>query len=256
MIPHRFRLSLTVLAIVAILLIVKMAVHAADLEFLTLSPLIPSVVAGAIFIMGFMLSSILADYKQAEAMPADIRMAVEAILDDVVFFAERVPGVDVPGLKKALHAIIAALESGLAGKRSEDELKTAIARAGELSPIFAQLEKLGMSQNAIVRLRGEQDVLRRALFRIYYIQRIEFVPSAHVLVQTLVFANVFLLMFLKAEGTAETAMIFGLVSYLFVYALLLIETLEQPFRQGRHSRDDVSIFLLRDLVERLSEPRG
>ena len=41
------------------------------------------------------------------------------------------------------------------------------------------------------------------------------------------------------------------VSYMFVYALYLIEHLDQPFRTGERTVDDVSIFLLRDFVEKL-----
>ena len=33
---------------------------------------------------------------------------------------------------------------------------------------------------------------------------------------------------------------------MFVYALYLVDTLEQPFRKGRRSLDDVSLFLLRE----------
>jgi hypothetical protein len=41
------------------------------------------------------------------------------------------------------------------------------------------------------------------------------------------------------------------VSYMFVYALNLIEHLDQPFRTGERTVGDVSIFLLRDFVEKL-----
>jgi hypothetical protein len=36
-------------------------------------------IGGAIFIIGFLLSGILADYKEAERIPAEIRTAMEAI---------------------------------------------------------------------------------------------------------------------------------------------------------------------------------
>jgi hypothetical protein len=253
-IPSRFRLSLNVLAVVVALVVLKLAVHRSGFEFVGITSLIPSVVAGGIFIIGFLLSSILADYKQAELMPAEFRAAIEAIHDDAVEFTRKTHGFDLGRLRRALVAIIAALESGLGAKKTYDELKIAIERVSQLSPFFAELEELGMSQNELVRLRGEQDILRKSLFRVYYLQRIEFVPSAHVLVQTIVFANVFFLLFLRSDDIVDSAMIFGFVSYIFIYALFLIETLEQPFRKGRHTLDDVSIFLLRDLAEKLSAP--
>jgi len=38
---------------------------------------------------------------------------------------------------------------------------------------------------------------------------------------------------------------------MFVYALYLIRTLEQPFQKGHESMDDVSLFLLREFEEKL-----
>jgi hypothetical protein len=100
----------------------------------------------------------------------------------------------------------------------------------------------------MVRLRNNQDILRKNLFRMYYMQRMQFVPSVHVLVQTLVVESLFLLLFLRTENAAEPALIFGLVGCLFVYALFLIQILEQPFRKGTGSVDDVSMLLLRDFT--------
>jgi hypothetical protein len=248
---NRFRLFLNVIAVVAVLVAAKLALHAFGLEFLTLDALFPSIVASAIFIIGFLLSSLIPDYKEAERTPAEIRAALEAIHDDVVHFAEKTPGVDVEGLRKTLTAIVAQLEEGLGRQGGFSEVSAAIEEADRLSPIFARLETLGMSQNFIVRLRGEQDVVRKCLYRIHYIQKIEFIPSVHVLIQTLVIATLFLLLFLKTEGSFETAFVFGFVSYMFIYALHLITVLEQPFRKGEHDVDDVSLFLLRDFVAKL-----
>jgi hypothetical protein len=110
-----------------------------------------------------------------------------------------------------------------------------------------------MISNYVVRMRTAHDNLRRAVYRINYIETLEFVPSVHVLVQTLVAATLVLLVFIRTEGTFESAIIFGFVSYMFVYALYLVETLETPFRKARNSVDDVSLFLLRDFVEKLQE---
>jgi hypothetical protein len=38
---------------------------------------------------------------------------------------------------------------------------------------------------------------------------------------------------------------------MFIYALYLIETLEQPFRKDHDSLDDVSLFLLREFADKL-----
>jgi len=77
------------------------------------------------------------------------------------------------------------------------------------------------------------------------------VPSVHVLVQTLVFSIVAMMLFLKTEGDPASAILFGFISYMFVYALYLVRLLEQPFAKGHGSVDDVSFFLIDELEANL-----
>lgn len=248
----RLRLFLNVVLIVAALVAAKVAVHHFGLEFLMLDPLFSSIVAGTIFIIGFLLSSTLPDFKEAERLPADIRVAMEAIHDDVDSFAHQEPRADVKRLRAELLEILAAIERGLGTEGHHAHLEDAIARADALLPSIMALGTLGLASNAVIRIRNNLDALRRSLFRISYIQKIDFVPSVGVLIRTLVAAVLFLLLCLKTDGTGGQAMIFGFVSYLFVFALHLIAVFEQPFRQGEHSTDKVSLFLLRDLAVKLT----
>ena len=252
-IRQRLRLFFIVFAVVFALSLVKAGVHLAGWEFLGVNLLFPSVVAGAIFIIGFLLSSILADYKECERLPAEIRAALETIHDEAVTFSQSASGIDIARLRRHLCDIVGALHDGLNG--TSCDLKVATARVDELSPVIDQLVRLGMVSNYVVRMRNAQDNLRRSFYRIHYIEKLEFVPSVHVLVQTLVAATLVLLVFIRTDSTFESALIFGFVSYMFVYALYLVEALETPFRKAHdNSVDDVSLFLLRDFVEKLREP--
>ncbi|MGE3066476.1 MAG: hypothetical protein AB7K67_12875 [Hyphomicrobiaceae bacterium] len=247
----RFRLFLTVVAVVVALSVAKAAIHALGLEFLSLNPLFTSAIAGSIFIIGFLLSSVLSDYKEAERIPAELRVALEAIHDDVTAFGAARNDVDVDVLRRTLSNIVTALGDRLGHQGGHADMVPVLSEIDKLSPIFSALEQSGLPANFVVRLRTAQDALRRSILRIYHIQRMQFVPSIHILVQTLVAAMLFLLLFLKTEGSPESALIFGFVAYMFVYALYLISMLEQPFRKGHDSLDDVSLFLLREFQEKL-----
>ncbi len=50
------------------------------------------------FIIGFLLSSVLADYKEAERLPAELRVALEAIHDDNRCFGRLANGYDAEAL--------------------------------------------------------------------------------------------------------------------------------------------------------------
>ena len=243
----KFRLFFTVAGVVLALGCVKVAVHYYGLEILELNSLLTSGIGGASFIIGFLLSSVLADYKEAERIPADIRTSIEAIDGDLESFASINVEFDLAGCRRIPLATIDKLRSGLGHARDHKDIPPVLAEIGKLTPIFGRLESMGMTANFVVRLRTTQDVLRRSMLRIYQIQRVEFVPSVHVLVQTLVFSIVAMMLFLKTEGDPASAIMFGFISYMFVYALYLVRLLEQPFAKGHGSVDDVSFFLLDEL---------
>lgn len=251
----RFHLFLRVLPVVVVLALLKAGVHALGFEFIPLDGLVPSLIAGAIFLIGFLLSQVLGDYREAERMPGEIRTSLEAIHDDVLTFALSQPAVDVVAVRTALANIVEAFDQGLGLSGAHSNLAPAISRIDELSPLFAQLQEQGLSERLVVRLKSEQDALRRSIFRVAYIQKMEFVPSVHVLVQTLVLASLFVLLFLKTTGAWESTLIFVFVGYMFVYSLVLIGHLDQPFREGEGTVDDVSLFQLREFLAKIESER-
>jgi hypothetical protein len=247
---RRFHLLRIVLPVVLVLILLKLAIHQLDLEFVTIDGLIPSVVAGAIFLIGFLLSHIMAHYKEAERTPGEIRAALEAIHDDVSNFARK-HAFDLQAFRETLKGIVADLQAGLGLAAHHADLLRAEDRVDTLSIAFSDLEERGMPDRLLIRLKSEQDRLRQAIFRIAYIQKMESLPSVHVLVETLVFACLALILFIKTSGSYESFIILGFVSYLFVFAVCVIQHLEEPFRTGEDTVDDVSLFLLRDFVAKL-----
>jgi hypothetical protein len=159
----RFHVFLRVLPVVVVLVLLKWGVHALDWEFVPLDGLVPSLIGGAIFLIGFLLSQVLADYKESEHMPGDIRVALEAIHDDVVDFAAWTPGVDLEHLRGVLVDIVEAFHTSLGLKGHHADLSAVIARVDALSPFFRELERLKMSERYVVRLRGAQDTLRKCM---------------------------------------------------------------------------------------------
>jgi len=69
---RRYRLLFDTALIVAAILSVKFAVDVLGWEFFNVSPLFTSIVAGGIFIVSIVLAGTLADYKEAERLPAEI----------------------------------------------------------------------------------------------------------------------------------------------------------------------------------------
>ncbi|KAJ8137071.1 hypothetical protein OY671_009716, partial [Metschnikowia pulcherrima] len=101
------------------------------------------------------------------------------------------------GCRRISSATIDKSPSGSGHARDHKDIPPVLAEIGKLTPIFGRLESMGMTANLVVRSRTTQDVSRRSMSRIYQIQRVEFVPSVHVSVQTSVFSIVAMMMFSK-----------------------------------------------------------
>lgn len=247
----KFKIGLWTLAIVALLIAAKFFIHAWGLEFFSLNALFTSAIAGAIFIMGFLLAGIMSDYKEAEKVPAEMRSSLENIWEEAKFFSREKKQFDLKKLRENLISVIRSFFTGLGHEGDHYKLEPCVASVNELSESLYVMEKLGMPPNFIVRLEGEQAALRRSVLRVYYIQRTQFLPSAHILAESLAFGIIFLLLFMKTEGSPESVVLFGFISYLFLYIRHLIITINKPFRQGDNTMDDVSLFLLREFESKL-----
>lgn len=112
-----------------------------------------------------------------------------------------------------------------------------------------QLEDTDVPANYIVRLRQEQSGLRKAVLRVYHIQREEFLPSAYAMIVSLVVIILAVVLFTDFEGTAQSLVTVGFLSFFFVYLLRLLRVIDKPFKVGRErTDDDVSLFLLTEFV--------
>lgn len=243
----RWRVAGETAAVVVALVLLKVALHALRLEFISLSPLYTSVVAGGIFVIGLLVAGTLADYKEAERMPAEIRAALENIHQDGVAIGEWKGGFDVGRLRRSLADVVTAFMHDISDARS----RSCLAAVDALSSSFLEMERMDVPPNYIVRLRTEQGLLRRSVLRIYHIQRIAFLPSAYVLIQTIVALTILALLFTKIDPLYESIVVLAFISYFFIYLVRLIGIIERPFRHGERTMDDVSLFLLHEFEDEI-----
>ena len=68
----RWRLALKTISFVAIIILLKFAAHYFGYEFLTLNSIFTTIISANIFLIGFLISGVLADYKESEKLPGDL----------------------------------------------------------------------------------------------------------------------------------------------------------------------------------------
>jgi hypothetical protein len=236
-----FRLALGTAAIVAALVALRALLFELGVEGMEPTALVSSIIGGGVFVLGLVIAGTLSDYKDAERAPTDLAAGLYAILREAEAMHEvwRLP--DLPRLRERLLEVVSALRRDIDAGNTR-ECQSAIEG---LSRSFRELEKSDVPANYVVRLRQEQAGLRKAVLRIYHIQREEFLPSAYAMIVSFVVMILGLLMFTMIQGRIETLVTIGFLAFFFVYLLRLLNVINKPFKVGeQRSDDDVSLFLL------------
>jgi len=239
-----WHLVLKTLPIALILVLAKYVVYFFNLEVVTVNALYTSIVAGSIFLFGLILAGTLTDYKESEKLPAEIASGCQNIYEEARFIRELHPSFNISKLCAALNNIIVGFKEDIDDTRSRKSLEA----SATLTPIFAEIEKLNMniSPTYIARLKNEQAAIRKTLMRFYYIQRINFLPSAYTLVISMIVLVIVMLIFSRIEPLWDGLTIIFLLSFLFLYVIRLLKLLEKPFQKEGQTMDDVSLFLMEE----------
>lgn len=247
---QKWYLAYRITPIILIVLILKVLAHSFGLETMEMNQLLTSIVAGTIFLLGFLISGVLADYKESEKSPGDLACALEALSDD----ARTIAQIRGPAAVKDFVAYESAFISSLLDWfYRKERSRNIMAKIGDFSDYFAAFEKDGVPIQSIIRMKNEQNNIRRMIVRIHTIRDTNFIPSAYAIVEVLSFFLVFSMIIIKIEPFHEAVLFTLLVTFLVSYMLFLIKDLDNPFDYVTRGEAGVEISLkpIRDLGEHL-----
>ena len=216
---------------------------------LDLGSLHTGVITGTFFVIGFLLSATITDYKESERIPSEFSSTIENIYEDASEIHKTYPGFNIDGLRRQLRNIAKAFANDVRKKKHSTRLEV-----HKLNDYFTEMEKAGVPPNYLVKLKQEQAQLVRVLSRVTYIQRITFIPSATILVRSIIPLTVGLMVFTEIEPIIGGVTITGIITFIMVYILLLIQVISTPFQRAGKTQDDVSLFLLDETINHLAKP--
>jgi hypothetical protein len=236
-----FRIFLIALFVTLAAVTLKYFLHLFGLEIFEPTSLHNSVISSVIFVIGFVLSATIADYKESERIPAEFASTIENMYEDARTIHKTYPKFKLNAFREDLIDILAAFRAGTRVNR-----KGTRREIGELNDTFTAMEAAGVPANFIVKLKQQQATLLRLLFRVNYIQRIKFIPSAFILIRSLVGLVIIFLMLTNIEPFYGGLTLTGMLTFILIYMMILIQTVSVPFHDEGKTRDDVSLFLLKE----------
>lgn len=245
-----FRIFWIAFSLSLIIVIVKYIAHELGWEPIQQTSLHNGVISSVTFVLGFLLSATISDYKESERIPSDFAAHLEDMYNDAASIHKSYPVFDLDAFRAQLHKVALGFNKGVRKKsfNAREDIRN-------LAPFFAQMEANKVPPNFIVKLKQQQTSLLRSRHRVNYIQKIKFIPSATILARSIVIALIILLMVTNIDPFYGGLAIVGSISFVLLYMLILINVISTPFHEAGKTRDDVSLFLINDAAEYLSKKR-
>jgi predicted membrane chloride channel (bestrophin family) len=247
--PSRWTLAVKVLPFVAIIIILKFAVHYFGAEFLSLSSLFTAVVSANIFLIGFLISGVLVDYKESEKIPGDMAACLETMADECMILHKTK---NAPAARQCLGHLQDFASLLVDWFHKKERTTKVLDKISAFNDYFIEFESHTQA-NFIVRLKQEQNLIRKMIYRVHTIRETSFIGSGYAIVELITAILIIGLVFIKIDPYYESVFFVAFVSFILIYMIYLIKEIDNPF--GYHLEDnyveDVSLKPLLDVRHRL-----
>lgn len=254
----KWKLTLKVLPFVVAILIFKLIAHQFKLEFLSLNSLFSAIISANVFLIGFLISGVLVDYKEAEKLPSELAVGLEALTDEISIIEKnpacRQAGKNPKVATNALHHVSGISKNILQWFYKKERTRHILDQITALNDYFLAFEPLTQA-NFIVRMKQEQNNLRRIITRIHTIRETSFNPSGYAIAEIITGLLCFGLVFTKIDPYYESLFFVAFVSFILIYMVLLIKDLDNPFGYYKEENlsADVSLMPIQEVVNRIKQ---
>lgn len=250
LVASKWKLAVRVIPFVIVILAVKFVLHRFNLEFLGLSPLFTAIISANIFLIGFLISGVLADYKEAEKIPGELACCLETMSDEGLIIHQTKKDPAAQAFLKHLEHLTRSLDDWFHKKLKTNGM---MGQIRELNAYFPALEPLTQA-NFIARLKQEQNNLRKLVTRIHTIRETDFNEAGYAIAEIITLLLIAGMIFIKIDPFYQSMFFVGFVSFILIYMVILIKDLDNPFGYYDNSlSQDISLKPLSDFRRRIKE---
>ena len=246
---RRLLMLIKVSALVLAIGLVKLVAHQLGWEWMRPNPLVTSLVASTVFLMGFLLNGVLGDFKESEKLPGEIATSLETLGLEIQAIPSHNPVAQVGNHLWAVAELGDSILEWLLNRIPTAEL---LRRYQQTHGQVVQASvKLGIPPLQ-ARLMAETAQVLKLINRVEAIRETSFIT----LVYWLATAGIVLLsgslIFTVTDVLQESIFFIIVITFLLVFLLRLIADIDNPFGHAdATSAEDVSIDLLVATVLRL-----
>lgn len=252
---RRFRKVRRVALQVAALCLLKVVVHRSGLEPLSVSPLFAAIVASTVFLLGFLLSGVLTDFKESEKIPAELASALETLTLELGAIPNYCPQARV---QDALGGVADLAQHVLAWLQDQITIEALLPLYWQVHAevVEASVQFTGDAGTLRARLMQCLEIVLQRVNRVQTIRDTTFVPLVYWMARSAVLLLIAGLVMARSQPLGESLFFLAVIAFLVILLLLLIEDIDNPFDSASiHSAEDVSLEILQGTVLRLRTAR-
>lgn len=249
-IHQRWKLAIKTMPFAVVIIIVKFLVHYFGYEFLTLNSLFTAMISANVFLIGFLISGVLVDYKESEKLPGDLSASLEAMADEgLIIYNNKKTEESKIYLNKLADFNKSLIEWFYKRERTENLMKKILS----FNEDFLVFENQTQA-NFIVRLKQEQNSLRKIIKRAHTIRETSFLGTGYAIAEIMTFVLIVGLIFIKMSPFYESIFFVSFISFILIYMIYFIKDLDNPFgyNQDDNLVEEVSLKPVIDSYKRLS----
>ena len=241
------RVSLIALALCGI----KVVVYLLNLEVWNLSGLFASILASVVFLVSFLLSGVLTDFKESEKIPGMISAALETLSLEIQAVPAYNPKATINGSLESVFDLGLTMREWLLEKVSTSDVYVSHRRA-HAEVVFAAT--FLSSSTLQGRLMGEMSTLLLLTNRIKVIRETSFVPLVYWMADLAAFLLCVGLVLARTSALVESLFFLFVIAFLLNFLLRVISDIDNPFSwSDQNSAEQVCLSVLDETLNRLQD---
>lgn len=206
-------------------MLIKFPVHYFGYEFLTINALFTAIISANIFLIGFLISGVLADYKESEKLPGDLSASMESMADEGLIIYKNKKGREAKHFLEKLSLFNRSLIDWFYKKEKTSSLMDKLL---SFNDDFLAFETQTQA-NFIARLKQEQNAIRKMINRIHTIRETTFLGTGYAIAEIITTVLILGLIFIKMNPFYESVFFISFVSFILIYMIHFIKDFDNPF---------------------------
>lgn len=222
---RRWKLAVKTIPFIVVIILLKLTSHYLGWEFLSLNSLFTAIISANIFLIGFLISGVLVDYKESEKLPGDLASSVATMADEGFILYQAKKSEEA---KRYLKDIIRFNKNLIDWFYKKEKTENLLEKLFSFNNYFLAFENQTQA-NFIARLKQEQSLIRKMIIRIHTIRETSFLGTGYAIAEIITFILVAGMIFIKIDPFYESVFFVSFVSFILIYMIYFIKDLDNPF---------------------------